>query len=305
VASMGLWGPPSVDRIHVGRFLALVAYAAINLQSAAKHLESTTWTSGATTGLILLSPIASPTWSPYAEWMYRHATWAYVSFSLISSYGMLMWQLALLPLALLSRWTRWFVIVWGVMFFAFSTYVLHLKRLGVYECVLWALVFWNVWKTGPRYRDSIRVLFDDRCNLCDRTVRLLSAVDLFRTAHFLPLSKNAAEASSAGVPSQEIVPDLVGITQSGRILHAYDLYLRLSQLMLLLSPCGRSCTRPCDWGWSPNLRLARGSPTGPVWRVQGQHISAASYTDSHSPCRERQRSAGRQYLLAADLNDSL
>ena len=86
----GLWGLPTVDRIQVGRLLALVAYAAISLFSAIKHLESPTWISGAATGVLLLSPIASPAWSPSASWLYQHLTWAYVGFSVVSSYGMLL-----------------------------------------------------------------------------------------------------------------------------------------------------------------------------------------------------------------------
>ena len=139
----GLWGPPTLDRVQVGRFLGFVAFASINVYSAVRHLQAPTWTSGAATAVILLSPIASPAWSPLSQWLYEHVTALYVAFSLASTYGMLVWQLLMLPLALVSRWTRGFVIVWGLMFFAFSTYVMHLKRLGAYEFVLWALVFWN------------------------------------------------------------------------------------------------------------------------------------------------------------------
>jgi hypothetical protein len=138
-----IWGSPNLDRIQVGRFLALLAYVTITLYSAVRHLASPTWTEGAATGVLLLSDVASPDWSTMFTSVYNRAHGLFVVFSVGATYGMLLWQLALLPLALLSRWTRGFVIVWGVLFFAFSTYVLHLKRLGVYEFVLWALIFWN------------------------------------------------------------------------------------------------------------------------------------------------------------------
>jgi hypothetical protein len=161
-----LWGPPTLDRIQVGRFLALMAFGTITLYSAVKHLASPTWTNGAATGVILLSPIASPSWAPFSERFYQHAHTAYVLFSTVSTYGMLLWQLLLLPLVFLNRWTRRFAIVWGLLFFAFSTYVLHLKTLGVYEFVLWAIIFWNgqpvpagvyrrVWARFDRRGDSI------------------------------------------------------------------------------------------------------------------------------------------------------
>ena len=151
-AIYGVWGSPNVDRIQVGRFLALWAYGTISFYSAVRHLASPTWREGAATGVLLLSDVASPDWSTMFSSVYDRAHAPFVVFSVVATYGMLLWQLALLPLALLSRWTRRFVIVWGLLFFAFSTYVLHLKRLGVYEFVLWALIFWN-W--APPWKSTI------------------------------------------------------------------------------------------------------------------------------------------------------
>lgn len=142
-ALYGLWGPPTLDRQVVGRWLALVAYATISAYSAIKHLDSPTWRSGAVTSVILLSPVSSPAWAPLAQSLYTRAHGAWVVFSLISTYGMLIWQLALVPLVLASRWTRRCAVVWGLIFFFLSTYVMQLNRLGVYELVLWGLVFWN------------------------------------------------------------------------------------------------------------------------------------------------------------------
>jgi len=145
----GFWGPPELDRLHVGQALALVAYAILSLYSAWQHLASPTWRSGAMTAVLFLSPIANPTWAPLAQRLYHDAPAALLVFSRITTYGMLVWQLCLLPLALFSRVTRGFVIVWGLMYFAIATVVLHLKQLGAYEVVLWGLVFWNSAMPAP------------------------------------------------------------------------------------------------------------------------------------------------------------
>ena len=94
------------------------------------------------TAVLLLSPIASPSIAETAQRVYTAAHAPFVLLSLLCTYGMLAWQLALFPLALLSRWTRRAVIVWGLFYFLFATYVMHLRRLGIYEVVLWALIFW-------------------------------------------------------------------------------------------------------------------------------------------------------------------
>ena len=138
-----VWGAPDLDRVQVGRVLGLLAYACLTVYSAVRHLGAPTWRNGTMTAVLLLSPVASPKWAPLAQRMYAAAPRAFLAFSLFATYGMLAWQLGLLPLALLSRWSRRWVIVWGLAYFWLSTYVLHIKRLGVYEVVLWALVFWG------------------------------------------------------------------------------------------------------------------------------------------------------------------
>jgi hypothetical protein len=146
-----LWGSPTVDRIQIGRFLALATYATINLYSAIQHLDSSTWRQGAAAGVLLLSPVSSQPWAAgVAQSFYTRAHTMFTASSIASTYLMLFWQMALLPLSLFSRWTRRFVIAWGVLFFAFSTYVLQLKRLGAYELVLWAMIFWNGSPRRPR-----------------------------------------------------------------------------------------------------------------------------------------------------------
>jgi len=142
-ALYGMWGTPTIDRVVVGRCLALLAYATLSAYSAIQHLDSPTWRSGAVTSVILLSPVSSPAWAPLAQSLYTRAHVPWVVFSLISTYGMLVWQLGLVPLVVASRWTRRCAVVWGLLFFALSMYVMQLNRLGVYEFVLWGLVFWD------------------------------------------------------------------------------------------------------------------------------------------------------------------
>lgn len=154
----GTWGSPTVDRIQIGSFLAFTAYATITLYSGVQHLASPTWRGGAMTAVLLLSPIASPSIAGMAQQVYTAAHAPFVLLSLLCTYGMLAWQLALFPLALLSRWTRRAVIVWGLFYFLFATYVMHLRRLGIYEVVLWALIFWAGRPDfAARRHDAVRV----------------------------------------------------------------------------------------------------------------------------------------------------
>ena len=68
-----------------------------------------------------------------------------------------------------------------------------------FSLVIWASLnsysgcfFWT--KIGIDNRRKIRIFYDDRCNLCDKTVRFIGIVDLFGRVIFAPLSsKKSAE----------------------------------------------------------------------------------------------------------------
>jgi predicted DCC family thiol-disulfide oxidoreductase YuxK len=231
-----LWGRPTIDRIQISRFLALVAFCAINFYSASSHLESQTWRDGLTTGTILLFPVIDPSYYKVADAIYARAPMLYVLWSEFTTYGMLIWQIFLLPLVLISRWTRIAAIIWGVIFFVFSAHVLHIKTLGVYEYVLFIFVFWShTWIDG-RGRHAMTIVFDDGCNLCNGTVKALAWIDLFDRLEFRPLSQNTEFARQHGVSEDEALIDLVGVSPNGQIARGYDLYLQIAGRVLLIVP---------------------------------------------------------------------
>ena len=62
---------------------------------------------------------------------------------------------------------------------------MQLGMLGYYEFLLWIGIFY---KKG--FRDKLEVYFDDSCNLCDRTIKFISIVDLGNKVKFYPISEN-------------------------------------------------------------------------------------------------------------------
>lgn len=229
-----IWGLPTVDRAQIGRFLALLSFSAINLYSGLNHLGSVTWRSGLSTGTILLFETSNRKYFEIAQWVYESAPWLYVSLSFFTTWGMIIWQIFFLALVLLSRWTRWAAMIWAVCFFVASAHVLSIKMLGIYEYVLFAIIFWSSWMMTPQR--TTNVLFDDRCNLCDRTVKTIGFIDVFRRVEFRPLSKNLSFARDHNVSEEEAMADLVGITDEGAIFRGYDLYIRLASQVLFLLP---------------------------------------------------------------------
>ncbi len=123
-----------------------------------------------------------------------------------------------------------------MVFFIFSGHVLNIKSLGVYEYVLFVLVFWSHALIDGRSRHALMIFFDDRCNLCDRTVKILGWLDLFHRLEFKPLSRNIELARQHGVSKDEALIDLVGVSPIGRIYRGYDLYQRITALVALTLP---------------------------------------------------------------------
>ena len=219
-----IWGGATVDRIQVARFLSLLAFGGICIYSALKHLVSPSWTSGIATSFILLSPVSNQQYARSFQKFYEFQPQLFILFGFVSTYGMILWQLFLVPLVLLNYWTRLVTIVWGLLFFLLSTYVLSIKTLGVYEFVLWALVFWSQWKIGLQQKHGLLVIFTDRYA---RLVRFVRAVDLFRAIEFRP--------GSAGLDGEH-GDGLSTVSSAGAPLVGYDVLCAIVSHVLVLLP---------------------------------------------------------------------
>ncbi|WP_251200910.1 hypothetical protein [Achromobacter xylosoxidans] len=138
------WGIPSAAAARVARMVPFLAYASISLYSSWEHLHDPMWRAGDVVGFLMVMPLTNP--KTY-EWFSAFAgAWPniYHWLSVVATAGMIVWQMAMLPLVLLSKYTRWFVIIWGIPFFIASEHLLNIKMLGVFEYVLWAWVFINL-----------------------------------------------------------------------------------------------------------------------------------------------------------------
>ena len=228
------WGAASTERAQVARLLPLLAYAAISLASALQHLHEPEWRAGEMVGLLMLLPVMNPSSYEVFGWFSQRAPDTYRALSAIATYGMLAWQVLMIPLLLTSRYTRLLATFWGISFFIASEQLLNIKMLGGFEYVLWALIFINI--PGRVAQSSATIFFDDRCNLCDRTVRTISFIDVFRTIEFAPLSKNIERMRVHGVTEDLAQTDMVGVFEGGTLHQGYDLYLALSTRVLFLAP---------------------------------------------------------------------
>jgi predicted DCC family thiol-disulfide oxidoreductase YuxK len=233
-ALRSLFGAPTAARISLLRFLGLISFGILCLYSALYHFTDPAWMQGYANALLLTSSYLSQHYGLFRE---LFAAYPVVSLRIAEAtlYAMIAWELLLVPLVLLSAFTRNIVVAWGVLFFLVSTFVLQLGWLPYYEYVLWAALFWQRAWLNADGRATLELLYDDRCNLCDRTVRFLSRADLFGVVSFRPLSRNPELLKKHGISAGDALQDLYGIDRRGRVFNGYGLYAELARRVLLLA----------------------------------------------------------------------
>lgn len=288
------WGAPSVVRISVLRFLGLMSYGVLCLYSVFFHFTDPAWMQGYANALLLTSSYLSQQYAMFREWFAAHPGIG-LRVAEAALYAMIAWELLFLPFVLIGAFTRNLVVVWGVLFFLVSTFVLQLGWLPYYEYVFWAVLFWQGAWLNADGRATIELLYDDRCNLCDRTVRFLSRADLFGIVSFRPLSRHQELLRKHGISTGDALQDLYGIDRSGRVFTGYDLYTELARRMLLLVPA-----------W-PVLVLGRWLRVGPLayrW-IAARRIRLFGVCERAAPLPPNMRSSleerpqSRQPMLTA------
>ena len=226
-------GVPGRESIFYAKFTALASYWAVCVYSIAIHLNEPAWMDGSA-GPLLLSNNFMAVWHEQFSVLFSSSELA-VGLAKGSLWMMMLWYPAVLPFVLLGGLFRLFVIVWGWLFFALSMFLLQLGDLAEIEVVLWLGLFWSV--SGVDRRQPLEVLYDDRCNLCDRTVQAVTLLDVFGRVNLRPLSKNKLLLDEIGLDMEQALTDLYGVDgHSRRLFRGYDFYVQLSRTLALLWP---------------------------------------------------------------------
>jgi predicted DCC family thiol-disulfide oxidoreductase YuxK len=227
------FGVPPANTLQIAKFVTLGAYWCVCLYSLSMHLGEQSWMNG-TAGPLLLSSKFLSRYAGEFTHFFQLGPWA-VLMGRVAIWAMLPWYVLLLPFVLIGGFFRTYVIVWGLLFFTLSVLVLQLGWLGQFEFLLFAGLFWQ-----RRFiaTDRLQVAYDDKCNLCDRTVQFIKAVDLFRRVELRPLSSNVDWLRSHGIDPHDALTDLYGIKDGAdaKPRQGYDFYLLSSGQVLLLLP---------------------------------------------------------------------
>jgi predicted DCC family thiol-disulfide oxidoreductase YuxK len=227
-------GSPSNSHIQLAKFVTLLCFWLICLSSAALHLSEPAWTTGVAGPWILTNNFSSRL---YYEFMVAFSNFGSLVFvARACLYTMIVWYILIIPFVLMGGIFRKLIIIWGLLFFILSSVELQLGYLGWFELIFWAGLFWQA--VFMSSRGSLAIAYDDRCNLCDRTVNFLLAVDVFRQIELKPVNRNVEFLAQHGISNEAALSDLYGVdlAHGGRQAAGYDLYLLLTRRLFLLLP---------------------------------------------------------------------
>jgi predicted DCC family thiol-disulfide oxidoreductase YuxK len=226
-------GNVTPNTVALIKLAALSAYWAVCVYSMFMHINEPAWVSGVA-GPLLLSNNFMSSWHEQFAALFSFSESA-VHLARYSMWGMMLWYPAVLPFVLLGGVWRSYIIIWGLLFFTLSMVVLQLGTLAEIEFILWAAIFWS--KTGLNNSDKIQVFYDDKCNLCDKTVRAICYLDIFSKVELKPVSENHDALEELGIDPAAALTDLYGACDSGRTLASgYSFYMLLVKKLVLLWP---------------------------------------------------------------------
>ncbi len=223
---------PNHSALAFYRFIVLFMYSLVCIYSLATHLNESAWMTGLVGPLLLTSSYMSPFYETF-RLIFESSPNA-VLLSRISLYVMIAWYACIVPFVLIGGLFRAFIIGWGLLFFILSTFFLGLGSLGEIEIIMWLALFWPA-RWGLRGLKEIKIYYDDKCNLCDKTLRFLCAVDIFNRIETKPLSKHFNSLEKFGVSHEEALNDLYAVDQNNnKITYGYNMYFFLSKKIFLL-----------------------------------------------------------------------
>ncbi|KQW97696.1 DCC1-like thiol-disulfide oxidoreductase family protein [Flavobacterium sp. Root420] len=230
--SYTLIGIPNSLGIRRAYFLGFILYAISSLFALFLHIQDPYWVEGITIKSILSNSFLCK----YAL-NFRCLEFLFPKiFDIVSIVGIVLqsvFQILMIPLVFFKTGTK-YVKFWGFIFFTISLFFLSLSYLPHIELILWITIFCPL--QSPTRR--VRILFDDKCNFCNKSISLLRWTNINNIYEFLPISTNSNIYERYSLSEVEIKTYMAGFYEE-QLLKGYDLYMvivKKNPLLFFLFP---------------------------------------------------------------------
>jgi len=218
-----LIGTRTARQYRILYFVMFVSYSFMHLGAAMFHLHDQYWLEGRTMQVMFTNSDLSSHYQFFRAWdIYWPESLHYLSWA--GTRLQIFWQILMVPLCYFKI-GMYFVIGWGLQFFIWSIVCLQLSYLSHLEFVLWAIFFLR-----PYQRVELKVIYDDQCNLCQSTIKILRFFDWFRLAplEFHGLSRSKSLLHQYRIRKEDVAEDIHAIAE-GRVYRGYPFYEFMSR----------------------------------------------------------------------------
>lgn len=222
---------PNITTTTIAKFSLLAPYWFICIYSLSMHMDTSLWRTGVAGPMMFVNNFISRYHVLFAQ-IFLQSNLAVLS-ARASIFIMLIWYVVLMPGVLMGGWWRRLVIIWGILFLCLSMFFLQLGSLSYFETLMWVVLFWPKW--GVDSSKKCYLFYDDKCNLCDRTVQFVRNIDVFDRIQLMPVSQNVVALHHYGITTEAALEDLHGVLPDQGVVYAgYSLYELLARQLLLL-----------------------------------------------------------------------
>ena len=208
---------PNNENFSKIRFFVLFLFWCICVRAMAFHFDDSYWLNGQTLQLLFTTPYLTDHYLYFQKFSQMFPL-TYDVLCKLSLFVQSAWELLLIPL-MYFWWGRIFVMVQGMAFFIASILFLVLGYLPYYEICMWIFLF--------NYSQCLnlkqgRLYYDDRCNLCKKTVTLLKVVDFYDRIEVTGLSQAPSKIKDIFLNDIQIV-----YQEGEEIYSAFNAYYRI------------------------------------------------------------------------------
>ena len=222
---------PNITTNTIAKFLLIFSYWTVCLYSFSMHLDVSSWQTGIAGPLMFVNNFMSRYHVFFAQ-IFLQSNLA-VLLARASIIIMLIWYGVMMLGIIMGGWWRRLVIIWGILFLCLSVFFLQLGSLSYFETIMWVALFWPKW--GVDSSKKCYLFYDDKCNLCDRTVQFVRNIDVFDRIQLMPVSQNAVALHHYGITTETALEDLHGVLSDQGVVRAgYALYELLARQLILL-----------------------------------------------------------------------
>lgn len=217
-------GRPVNRKINRIRMLGSYTYGFAVFAAGVIHLYSSEWMSGRSIIEMYSSHYNSKFGDFFTDLFILLGIYTY-PLILILTWVLTLWNLTFI-IGISFKWSKKYFIYFGLLFHIFALLLMNLGWLIPFTLLLYILIYFPL-----TIVNKMDIIYDDNCGFCEKSIRILSFLDLFNRLNILGNSEVKSLNNQEKVDKVLTHPyfniEILGLNQNNNILYGADLYLQI------------------------------------------------------------------------------